>query len=258
MPVYRLIDEPVFPAPQDADESGLLAVGGDLHAERLLRAYSLGIFPWYCEGEPILWFSPDPRMVLATDELRVSRGHRRTLRDARFELTLDRDFERVIRACATLRRASGEGTWITEDMISAYCRLHELGFAHSAEAWRGGAGGELVGGVYGISIGAYFSGESMFHTTAGASLAALIALVRQLAAWRVTLFDCQLHSPHMERLGARQWSRARFLAALARAVEAPSRRGSWRFEIDAADARLLPSGPRLYHGEKHEGPLPQR
>jgi leucyl/phenylalanyl-tRNA--protein transferase len=232
VPVHRLIHQPVFPPADAADESGLLAVGGDLEPERLLRAYRSGIFPWYSDGEPILWFSPDPRMVLPTGELRVSRGHRRTLREACFELTLDRAFERVIRACAALPRATGEGTWITADMIAAYCRLHGLGFAHSAEAWRDG---ELVGGVYGVSLGAYFSGESMFHAADGASLAALIALVRQLSAWRIVLFDCQLYSPHTARLGARQWPRARFLAALERAMEAPTRRGRWSFELEPAD-----------------------
>jgi len=231
MPVYRLIDEPVFPPPDEAEPGGLLAVGGDLSAERLVIGYSQGIFPWYSEGEPILWFSPDPRAVLPTSELRLSRGVRRTLRDAPFEVRFDTAFERVIRACASVPRSDQPDTWITADMIDAYCRLHRLGLAHSAEAW---AGEELVGGVYGVCLGGYFSGESMFRVRSGASLLALVALVRQLAAWRIDLFDCQLYSAHTARLGAREWPRPRFLGALADALEAPTRRGPWRVEADSA------------------------
>jgi leucyl/phenylalanyl-tRNA--protein transferase len=229
MPVYRLIDEPVFPPVSHADRSGLLAVGGDLSPSRLLSAYRCGIFPWYSDGEPILWFSPDPRMVLPTDQLRLGRGTKRTLRRARYELRLDTAFDKVIRACARTPRPEQSGTWLTLDMVDAYCRLHELGFAHSAEAWEDG---QLVGGVYGVSLGGYFCGESMFRTRDGASLAALVALVLQLRRWGIGLFDCQMYSRHTERLGAREWPRERFLQKLSGALDQPTRAGRWRFDAD--------------------------
>ena len=227
MPVYRLPSEPLFPPASEAEPSGLLAVGGDLSPERLLAAYSEGIFPWYSEGEPLLWFSPDPRMVLLTDRLRPDRGMRRTLKKADFDLRLDGDFELVMKACAEQPRPGAPGTWITRDMVRAYCRLHELGFAHSAEAWRDD---ELVGGVYGVSVGGYFAGESMFHRRSGASIAALVALLLQLRAWGVTLFDCQTYSAHVARLGARPWPRRRFIHELRRAWHRPTRRGRWGFD----------------------------
>jgi leucyl/phenylalanyl-tRNA--protein transferase len=231
VPVYRLREEPVFPPPAHAEPSGLLAVGGDLSPERLLTAYCRGIFPWFGEGEPILWFSPDPRAVIPTADLRPDRGMRRSLEKADFTLRMDSAFEDVIRACAEAPRPGLPGTWITGEMIDAYCRLHELGFAHSVEAY---SDGELVGGVYGVGIGAYFAGESMFHRRTGASLSALVALVLQLRAWGVSLFDCQTPSPHVGRLGAQAWPRRRFLHALEHAVAAPTRRGLWTFDADLA------------------------
>jgi leucyl/phenylalanyl-tRNA--protein transferase len=227
MPVYRLGKQILFPDPEDAEPGGLLAVGGDLEPERLLLAYSLGIFPWFDETTPILWHSPDPRMVLLPEELKISRRLARTLRKHPFEIQLDTAFEAVVRACADAPRAGGEGTWITPDMIEAYRRLHELGFAHSAEAWRRG---ELVGGLYGVSLGACFFGESMFTRRSDASKAAFVTLVRQLRAWRFELVDCQIHSDHLARFGARDWSRRDFLARLARALEGETRRGRWQLE----------------------------
>jgi leucyl/phenylalanyl-tRNA--protein transferase len=224
MPVYRLGSSPAFPPPAEAEEGGLLAVGGDLSPERLLAAYATGIFPWYQE-EPILWFSPDPRAVLVPSELRVSRRLRRTLRQQRFELRLDSAFEDVIRSCASARRPGSQGTWITPDMIAAYCTLHDLGFAHCSEAW---CDGELVGGVYGVSLGCGFFGESMFFHQRDASKAALVALVWQLQAWAFDLFDCQMRSEHLARFGAAEWPRVRFLEALARSLERPTRRGRWQ------------------------------
>jgi leucyl/phenylalanyl-tRNA--protein transferase len=234
MPVYRLREEPVFPPAGEAEPNGLLAVGGDLSPVRLLVAYTRGIFPWYSEGEPILWFSPDPRMILVPQELRPDRGMRRNLAKGDFELRMDGDFARVIRACADAGRPDAAGTWITADMIDAYCGLHELGFAHCVEAWHGD---ELVGAVYGVALGTYFSGESMFHTRSGASVAALVALVVQLRAWGFKLFDCQTYSRHVERLGARRWPRRRFLDALQTATAEPTRRGRWTF-----DPRILEAG----------------
>lgn len=227
--VYRLGPEVAFPDPRLAEPDGLLAVGGDLRAERLLGAYALGIFPWY-EDPPILWFSPDPRMVLRPAQLHVPRRLRRSLRGRPFELSLDRAFDDVIRACATVPRREGRGTWITGDMIEAYGRLHNLGFAHSVEAWQDG---RLVGGLYGVSLGAAFFAESMFHHCSGASKAALVTLVEQIAAWGFELFDAQLPAAHLERWGARPWPRERFLTALAAALKRPTRRGRWELSAQS-------------------------
>jgi leucyl/phenylalanyl-tRNA--protein transferase len=237
MAVYRLRSDLAFPPPSHAEPSGLLAVGGDLSPERLLRAYSLGIFPWY-ERPPILWFAPDPRMWIEPGGLHVSRRLLRTLRQGRFELRLDSAFGEVIRACARVPRRGGAGTWITPEMIAAYEALHALGYAHSCEAWQGG---ELVGGVYGVSLGRAFFAESMFHRVRDASKAALTALVWQLEAWGFTLFDCQLPTAHLASLGARECPRARFERRLARALEAETRRGRWRLEPEVLRARLATS-----------------
>ena len=210
----------------------MLAVGGDLSPERLLAGYAGGIFPWYSEDEPILWFSPDPRAVIVPDRLHVSRGVRRTMSAAEaITLTMDTAFADVIRSCADIDRPGQDGTWITTDMIRAYDRLHELGFAHSVEAWQGE---RLVGGVYGISLGTYFAAESMFRLTTGASMRALVALIRQLAVWGFAVFDCQMFTPHVGRLGAELWPRGDFLAKLGPAVMAPTRQGRWRFDADIA------------------------
>lgn len=235
MPVYRLGEAPVFPDPREAEPDGLLAVGGDLAPERLLAAYAAGIFPWYDEGPP-LWFSPDPRAALAPRDLHLSRRLRRTMRSGAFRFRLDADFAGVIRACAGIRRAGQNGTWIHRDMIAAYERLHALGFAHSAEAYD--AADQLVGGIYGISLGGAFFGESMFHRARDASKAALVALCAQLDAWGFSLFDCQLPTAHLTRLGAESWPRERFLATLAEALQAPTRRGRWELEPEALARRL--------------------
>jgi leucyl/phenylalanyl-tRNA--protein transferase len=194
----------------------------------------MGIFPWY-QRAPILWYSPDPRSVLVPGELRVSRRLRRTLRQGSFELRLDSAFEQVIRSCATVPRRGGGGTWITPDMIDAYCTLHDLGFAHSSEAW---CEGELVGAVYGVSLGAGFFGESMFFRRRDASKAALAALVWQLEEWGFHLFDCQIHTEHLARLGARDWPRRRFLRALEKSIEQPTLRGQWQLSAGLVESRL--------------------
>lgn len=233
MPVYRLSDAIVFPPPEGADPSGLVAVGGDLSTERLLAAYRSGIFPWPLVERPLLWFSPDPRMVLRPHEIVVSRSLRKTLRRGVYEVRLDTAFERVVRRCAEIPRRGEAGTWITSDMAEAYTRLHELGFAHSAEAWEDGA---LVGGLYGVSLGASFFGESMFADRPDASKVAFAVLVRQLDAWGFDLVDCQVHTEHLARFGAREWSRKRFLAALRRSLETPTRRGPWKLDLAEPDA----------------------
>lgn len=231
MPVYLLGPELVFPPPELA-EHGLLAVGGDLSPERLLLAYRSGIFPWYSEGEPILWHSPDPRFVLDADALRIPRSVRRALRADRFEVRLDTAFAEVVSACATVVRPGQSGTWITNAMGRAYVRLHELGFAHSAEAW---SNGELVGGLYGVSLGGAFFGESMFARTSEASKVAFVCLVQQLASWRIALIDCQVETPHLARFGARPWPRNEYLDELQAALEKPTRRGPWRFSRSGPD-----------------------
>jgi len=227
VPVFRLSHHVSFPSPELADESGLLAVGGDLSPERLLLAYSLGIFPWYGEDLPILWHSPDPRMVLDADQLQLPRSLRKELRRGRFRIELDTAFDEVVRACAETPRPEQDGTWITDEMMAAYVRLHQLGFAHSAEAW---LDDELVGGVYGVSLGGAFFGESMFARASDASKVAFAVLVEQLVRWDIRLIDCQVHTDHLARFGAEPWPRERFLAALAAAIEKPTRRGRWRLD----------------------------
>lgn len=241
MPIYRLDDRIAFPRPELADHNGLLAVGGDLRPERLLLAYSIGVFPWYSEGLPILWHSPDPRMVLAADDLHVPRSLRKTLRRGTYELRLDTAFREVMSACAETPRPNEDGTWITDEMLDAYCELHELGFAHSIEAWRGD---ELCGGLYGVSIGTAFFGESMFARAPDASKAAFVCLVEQLRAWEFAFVDCQVYTSHLDRFGAALWSRSRYLRELAVAVTRPTRRGAWQLEPSviesAARARSAP------------------
>ena len=230
MPLYMLPKEPYFPPPQLAGPEGLLAVGGDLSVRRLLIAYKMGIFPWYNEGEPILWWSPDPRMVLFPSELHVPRRLKRILRQGRFEITFDKAFSRVITECANVRRERGEGTWITADMVKAYIRLHKAGHAHSAEAWHKG---RLAGGVYGVSIGQAFFGESMFARVSDASKAAFVTLVRHLEAWDFKIIDCQVTTAHLARFGAREIPRRKFLTILKEAVERPSKAPAPHWSIDA-------------------------
>lgn len=231
MPVYRLGPEFVFPDPEESEPEGLLAVGGDLAPQRLLLAYAMGIFPWYAEGQPILWHSPDPRAVLVPSALHVSRSLRKSLRRRKFEVRLDTAFADVIRACAEVPRPGVQGTWITRDMMRAYVRLHEMGYAHSAEAWECG---RLVGGIYGVSLGGAFFGESMFTRRSDASKVAFAVLMRQLERWGFDFLDCQMHTPHLERMGAVSWPRKAFLEALARSVGRKTRRGRWR--LDESDA----------------------
>ncbi len=217
-----------FPNPRKADADGLVAYGGDLHPDRLLAAYAQGIFPWpYDERTPLLWFSPDPRMVLRPADLHVGRSLQKTLKKQLFAVTFDTAFAQVIEQCATIRRHGQQGTWITDAMIRAYTTLHDMGFAHSAETWREG---RLVGGLYGVSLGAAFFGESMFAKHPNASKVAFVHLLRRLQAWGFQLFDCQVQTEHVARLGATPWPRALFLSALEAALAQPTRKGSWREE----------------------------
>ncbi|HYY24635.1 MAG TPA: leucyl/phenylalanyl-tRNA--protein transferase [Candidatus Udaeobacter sp.] len=225
MPIYRLVQELVFPPPEYADPSGLLAVGGDLSSERLLEAYRLGIFPWYSEDQPILWWSPDPRLIVEFEDFKVSRSLRRTLKKRIFQVTFDRAFEQVIRACASVPREGQSGTWITREMQEAYINLHVLGYAHSVETW---FEGRLVGGLYGISLGKAFFGESMFHRKTDASKVALATLVEKLKVWGFHLIDAQMTTDHMISLGAKEVSRRVFLKRLHSALRHPTKRGKWR------------------------------
>lgn len=231
MTIYRLFEDPVFPDPEEADPDGLLAVGGDLTPQRLLTAYASGIFPWYNDESPILWWSTNPRLVLLPEEFHLPRSLRRVLNQGVFTFTMDTDFTGVIRGCANSPRPGQEGTWIVEDMIEAYVMLHELGYAHSIEAWKDG---ELAGGLYGVSLGSAFFGESMFFKCSDASKAAFAALVRQLRAWGFTLVDCQQTTRHLLRFGARELPRFRYLALLREALDAPTREGRWRFDESSA------------------------
>ncbi len=224
MPIFRLSRQPVFPDPKLAEPDGLLAVGGDLSVERLLAAYAAGVFPWYSERLPVLWWSPDPRLVLFPKELHVSRSLRRTLRSGRFHVRADTAFERIIRRCAGQARPGQDGTWITPEMIEAYLRLHRRGFAHSFETWEGDA---LAGGLYGVSLGAAFFGESMFADRSDASKAAFVRSVEWLAAREFQLVDCQVKTAHLQRFGAREITRREFLDRLRQALRRPTLRGKW-------------------------------
>ncbi len=229
MPVFRLSEELLFPPTHLASEGGLLAVGGDLSPQRLLLAYGRGIFPWYSEEEPILWWSPDPRLILPPEEIRISRSLKRLLKKAKFQVTMDTAFDQVIQACARVRLQGGEGTWIVEEMIQAYSRLHKDGFAHSVEVW---LEGELAGGLYGVSLGGCFFGESMFTQATNASKVAFVHLARQLTDWSFTLIDCQVTTGHLMRFGAREVSRTIFMDLLNQSLRLPTRRGMWAFETD--------------------------
>ena len=225
MPIFRLVEEPIFPPPDYADPSGLLAVGGDLSNERLLEAYRLGIFPWYSDDQPILWWSPDPRLVLDLNDFKISRSLRKTLKREVFQVTLDHAFEEVIRACAVVPREAQNGTWITNEMLKAYVNLHGLGYAHSVESW---FGGKLAGGLYGVSLGKCFFGESMFHLKTDASKVALATLVEKLMSWDFHFIDSQMTTEHMLRLGAKELPRRIFLKRLQSALRYPNKRGRWR------------------------------
>jgi leucyl/phenylalanyl-tRNA---protein transferase len=229
--LYLLDDRLVFPSAERA-EDGLVAVGGDLRPERLLLAYRTGIFPWYHEGLPILWHSPDPRCVIPTDGVHVSRSLARVLRQRQYEVRYDHAFTRVIRACKQAERPGQDGTWITDEMEEAYVKLHELGYAHSIESY---FDGELSGGLYGVALGRMFFGESMFSWRSNASKVALVTLAERLRCEGARFIDSQVANPLTLSLGASNWPRHVFLARLAEELAAaPTRCGSWANEPSAA------------------------
>jgi leucyl/phenylalanyl-tRNA--protein transferase len=225
----RLPDPSCFPPVETAlaDPNGLLAMGGDLSMERLLDAYRHGIFPWFNPGEPILWWSPDPRMVLVPGEVRITRSLAKRIRNGGFGVRVDTAFADVMRACGEPRDGAF-GTWISPVMIAAYTRLFDAGYAHSIETWRDG---RLVGGLYGVAIGRMFYGESMFSREPDASKVALVRLAQQLQRWGFGLIDCQMETPHLASMGARTLPRAAFTARLAELVNLPHHPGPWTFDL---------------------------
>jgi len=211
--------------------NGLLAAGGELSSERLIEAYRLGIFPWFNEGEPILWWSPDPRMVLFPSELKISRSLRKTLQKADYEIRVDSAFLEVIMGCAAPRKGRA-GTWIHDDVIAAYHSLHEMGFAHSVEVWMNG---QLMGGLYGVALGRMFFGESMFSRVSDASKIAFVHLARQLERWGFNMIDCQMKTAHLASLGAREISRIEFGQRLKELVNYPGRVEKWYFDNEPVE-----------------------
>lgn len=218
-------DQYRFPSVESAPGDGPLALGGDLSPGRLIAAYRNGIFPWYNPGEPILWWSPDPRFILYPQHFHLPRGLRKALRRRSWEIRSDTAFTQVMQACAEVPRPGQNGTWITDEMLDAYGRLHHSGLAHSIEVW---LEGQLVGGLYGVSIGAAFFGESMFHRVTDASKVAIYHLVALASAWKFLFIDCQVHTAHLERLGAKEVPRKQFLKLLETALGQETRIGKWQ------------------------------
>lgn len=243
--LHRLPDDPNAPFPDAAlalrEPDGLLAVGGDLSPARLLNAYRSGVFPWYSDGQPILWWSPDPRMVFRTDGVHLSSRFRRQLRGSGWTLRADTAFDAVLSACAAAPRPGQSGTWITRDMATAYGRLHRLGHAHSVEAFDGSA---LVGGIYGVAVGCMFFGESMFSARPGGSKAALAGLAQLLAGWGWPLIDAQVENAHLVRLGAESMPRAAFLDHVHALSWMPGRAGSWSSAMGERPVELVAGGGR--------------
>ena len=215
-PIYLIPpDELIFPHPSEANPDGILGIGGDLRPERLLLAYRFGIFPWYGEGDPIIWWSPDPRLVLFPGRLKIAKSMRPYLNRPRFEWTVDRAFSEVIHRCGTSRRKGQDGTWILPEMVDAYLELHRMGYAHSVEVW---LDGDLVGGLYGVSFDRVFCGESMFHRATNASKVCLVYLVERLRACGFSLLDTQFTTEHLEQFNIKEIPREEYLRRLSEAT----------------------------------------
>ena len=235
--IPRLYPNRPLPPASSASVTGVVAFGNDLRVERLYEAYSNGIFPWPDDDGPIPWVSPRWRMLLLPGEIRVPRSLRKVLRNRGFSVTADRAFSEVVEGCSQAVRPDQDSTWISKEMKTAYCGAHEAGFAHSMETW---LDGELVGGLYGISIGAMFCGESMFFRVPDASKVAFVTLYRQMMRWQFRFIDCQVYTPHTSSLGARTLPRAEYLTILSDAVAAPGRLGPWTLDVDPSDTSDLP------------------
>lgn len=223
MPIYQLDDSNLFP-PVDHAEEGILAIGGDLSPERLISAYASGIFPWFSKNDPIVWWAPDPRCILYPTKLKVSKSMKQVLRKKHFSVTFDTQFSSVIKECAEQNRPGQDGTWITNEMLQAYTKLHEMGVAHSVEVWNKD---KLVGGLYGVSLGKAFFGESMFFKESNASKVAFISLVKFLEKHNFELIDCQIETSHLVSLGAELISRSSFMNKLKTALNQPTLQGDW-------------------------------
>lgn len=215
---------PIFPPVDEGEDDGLLAIGGDFSPERLLKAYASGIFPWFSEGGDIYWFSPDPRMILIPEEFKVSDSLRRVIEGGKYQVSFDNEFQHVIGGCASTERKGQDGTWISDDFIQAYTVLHQMGYAHSVEVY---SGDELAGGLYGVSLGGAFFGESMFYRCRDASKVAFHALSQFCVSHRIVMIDCQVESDHLKRMGARVISRSDYLSKLKLALQAKTMQGKW-------------------------------
>ncbi len=215
----------VFPSVENAPKDLPLALGGDLNPNTLISAYSQGIFPWYNENEPILWWSPEPRLVLYLNDLRINKSLKKTIKNNKFEIKFDTNFKKVIKECAKIPRKTQDGTWIQEEIIEAYSELYELGYAHSVESY---LNGELVGGLYGVSLGKTFFGESMFAKVSDASKVAFVELVEKLKKWEFDFIDCQVPTEHLKSLGAVEISREKFLKELKIALNKTSHINKWK------------------------------
>lgn len=225
MPIYQIPEEPIFPHPNEAEPEGLLAVGGDLSPQRLVSAYASGIFPWYSHPDPILWWSPNPRLVLFPEKFKVSKSLQQTLRNRNYKVTCDIAFADVIDNCQKAPRPGQPGTWITPEIKKAYIELHKMGLAHSIETWQNG---KLVGGLYGVSLGNTFFGESMFYKSTDASKVAFYYLNQLALAWDFPFIDCQVTNPHLVSLGAEEIPRDDFLDLLHAALLQETRQGKWK------------------------------
>lgn len=235
MPVFSLSNELVFPPVELATKEGILAIGGDLSEERLILAYSTGIFPWFNEGDPVIWWSPDPRFVLFPKELKISKSMKKIIRNREFDITFDTAFETVITESRKSPRKGQSGTWITNEMIDAYIKLNKIGLAHSVEAWKNG---NLAGGLYGVSIGSCFFGESMFSKESNASKAAFITLVEILEKLNFSIIDCQVYTNHLKSLGARLISRKKFIDILKTSIRKQTVAGSWTELYNRNDSNI--------------------
>lgn len=224
MPIYLLNEKLIFPNPENSDSSGLIAVGGDLSIERLLLAYRKGIFPWYSEGDPILWFSPDPRLIFYPSQFTPSKSLQKVIKTSKFDVKFDQSFETIIKNCAEVNRIGQTGTWITEGMIDSYIKLHEEGYAHSVETY---FESELVGGLYGVSLGGAFFGESMFHKVSNASKVAFYYLMKKCKKWNFDFIDSQVSTDHMKAMGAKEISRTEFLKILSKTLDKETKKGKW-------------------------------
>ncbi len=227
MPVFQLTDKLIFPPAELAENNGLLAIGGDLSPERLLLAYRSGIFPWYSEGDPLLWWSPSPRLVIFPAEFKVPKRLSRLIRQEKYSVTMDLGFRQVITACADTDKRQEKGTWITDEMIEAYCQLHDMGYAHSVECR---LDDELVGGLYGISLGSIFFGESMFSKQPNSSKIALVHLMNKLQEWNFDLIDCQMKTEHLMQFGAREIPGNEFHDRLAKSISSSIQTGKWQVD----------------------------